>query len=44
MSPATAAGLTQKLWDIADIAELIEAWEGEKGNLPQPESMINLAG
>jgi hypothetical protein len=27
MSPATAAGLTQKLWDVADTVTLIEEWE-----------------
>lgn len=27
MSPAMAAGLEQRLWDIGDIVKLIEAWE-----------------
>jgi hypothetical protein len=31
MSPAMAAGLTQKLWDVADIVKLIEDWEQADG-------------
>jgi hypothetical protein len=32
MSPAMAAHLTDRYWDIRDIVKLIEEWEGEKGN------------
>jgi hypothetical protein len=28
MSPAMAARLTDRLWDIGDIVKLIEEWEG----------------
>jgi hypothetical protein len=27
MSPAMACGLEQRLWDIGDIVQLVEAWE-----------------
>jgi hypothetical protein len=27
MSPAMAAGLTERLWDVSDIVKLIEDWE-----------------
>jgi hypothetical protein len=27
MSPAMAARLTERLWDVGDIANLIEEWE-----------------
>jgi hypothetical protein len=30
MTPAMAAGVTDKLWEIADIVALIEAKEAEK--------------
>ncbi len=30
MTPATAAGVTGKLWEISDIVALIEAKEAEK--------------
>jgi hypothetical protein len=29
MSPATAAHLTERLWDIGDIVKLIEEWEAQ---------------
>jgi hypothetical protein len=29
MSPAMAARLTETLWDIGDIVNLIEEWENE---------------
>jgi len=28
MSPAMAAHLTDRLWDIGDIVKMIEEWEG----------------
>ncbi len=30
MSPAMAAGVTDKLWEVADIVALLEAEEGKK--------------
>jgi hypothetical protein len=30
MSPAMAAGLTERLWDIGDIVSLVEQWESQK--------------
>jgi IS1 family transposase len=32
MSPAMAARLTERLWDIGDIVKLIEEWEENSGN------------
>jgi hypothetical protein len=29
MSPAMAARLTERLWDIGDIVKLIEEWEAQ---------------
>jgi len=29
MSPAMAARVTDRLWDIGDIVELIEEWEAQ---------------
>jgi len=29
MSPAMAARVTERLWDIGDIAKLIEEWEAQ---------------
>jgi hypothetical protein len=29
MSPAMAARVTDRLWDICDIVKLIEAWEAQ---------------
>jgi hypothetical protein len=29
MSPAMAAHLTERLWDIGDIVKLIEDWEAQ---------------
>jgi hypothetical protein len=29
MSPAMAAHLTERLWDIGDIVKLIEEWEAQ---------------
>jgi len=29
MSPAMAARLTERLWDIGDIIKLIEEWEAQ---------------
>ena len=26
-SPATAAGVTKRLWEIGDIVDMLEAWE-----------------
>jgi hypothetical protein len=42
MSPAVAARLTQKLWNIGDIVKLSEEW-GAKGNWSRPKPMIELA-
>jgi len=30
VTPATAAGVTDRLWEIEDIVGVIEAWEAEK--------------
>lgn len=29
MTPAMAAGVTDKLWEMQDIAEMLEAWENQ---------------
>jgi hypothetical protein len=29
MSPASAAGLENRLWDIGDIVKLVEEWEAQ---------------
>jgi hypothetical protein len=29
-SPAMAAGITSRLWEIGDIVDLLEAWEGSQ--------------
>src|SRR5207244_13234211 len=29
-TPAMAAGVSERLWDISDIADLLEAWESQK--------------
>ena len=29
VSPAMAAGVTSQLWEIADIVNVLEAWEGK---------------
>jgi hypothetical protein len=29
-TPAMAAGVTSRLWEIGDIANVLEAWEGSK--------------
>jgi len=29
-SPAMAAGVTERLWDIADIVQVVEDWETTK--------------
>lgn len=36
MTPAMAAGVTDKLWEIADIVALIEAEEAEKSMVRGP--------
>ena len=32
MSPAMAARLTERLWDVGDIVKLVEEWEVADGN------------
>jgi hypothetical protein len=27
MSPAMAAGITKRLWEMRDVVEMLEAWE-----------------
>ena len=27
MSPAMAAGVTKRLWEMSDVVEMLEAWE-----------------
>lgn len=40
MTPAMAAGVTDKLWEIADIVALIEAKEAEKPMVRGPYKRI----
>ena len=30
-TPAMAANVTKRLWEIGDIVDVLEAWEGENG-------------
>jgi hypothetical protein len=30
VTPAMAAGLTSRLWEMKDVAEMIEAWEAAR--------------
>jgi hypothetical protein len=32
MTPAMAAGVTKRLWEMADIVDVLEAWENSAGN------------
>ncbi len=31
-SPAMAAGVTKWLWEMSDVVDVLEAWEGSRGN------------
>lgn len=44
MTPAMAAGVTGKLWEIADIVALIEAKEAEKPVVRSPSKNSELRG
>lgn len=41
VTPAMAAGVTDKLWEIADIVALIEAKEAEKPAVRGPHNPYN---
>jgi hypothetical protein len=32
MTPAMAAGVTKRLWEMADIVDVLEAWEKTAGS------------
>ncbi len=34
ITPAMAAGVTQKLWSLTDMVRVIEAWEAERSVTP----------
>jgi IS1 family transposase len=36
-SPAMAAGVTDKLWEMSDMVQMLEAWEAEQGTEPMFE-------
>lgn len=35
MSPAMAAGVTRRLWEMTDVVEMLEAWEAAQASLPK---------
>ena len=37
MSPAMAAGVTDKLWEISDLVQVLEDWEAQRDNEPSFE-------
>lgn len=43
VTPAMAAGVTQKLWEIGDVVSLIEAWEASLSNSPAAAVVAELA-
>jgi IS1 family transposase len=37
VTPAIAAGVTERLWEMTDLVEMLEAWEAEQAKLPKPD-------
>lgn len=44
ISPAMAAGITDRLWDVSDIVRVLEAWEAERVSEPSFEVEANKIG
>lgn len=44
VSPAMAAGVTDRLWEVSDIVKVLEAWEAQQGGEPQFEPEENQIG
>lgn len=44
VSPAMAAGVTDRLWEVSDIVKVLEAWEAQQGSEPQFEPEENQIG
>lgn len=38
MTPAMAAGVTDRLWEVADVIKVLEAWEAFRENLEKDDA------
>jgi hypothetical protein len=43
-TPAMAAGVTKRLWEMSDVVEMLEAWEATQEALPRSVPQGALAG
>ena len=44
ITPAMAAGIADRVWDVADIVKVLEAWESQQGSEPSFEPEENQIG